>query len=326
MSAAAGLARGRVRRSAALTLGCAALLATACAINTSRAEGVQEIARAFAESDWRFQRSVSNAPFLPVGWIAVTQYGDTKFTGESGDQVQESFSQRTVSQAAMLPLPVGRRDAFVFGEWVSWTSIDVQGPGRDFDVLSLALPIGWGRQVNEAWQAAAFFAPLGHHRSGRSGRWAWEYMGGVFGRYMQDDYRTWIFGFFADVSPGDDLYLPYAGLLWVLSERWVISALMPWPAVIYAPSKEFFMRFGVTPAGASWGREDGGEQVFADLDGWNLGLSLERRLKGKLWLRAEAGMSGFRGFSVQGDRWRSPDTELGSSPYVALALSLRPRF
>lgn len=316
--------RGRMRRISALTLGFAALLATAFGPGGARADGVQEIARAFAESDWRFQRSVSNAPFLPVGWIAVTQYGDTKFTGDSADPLPESFSQRTVSQAAMLPLPVGRRDAIVFGEWVSWTSIDVQDASRDFDVLSLSLPIGWGRQVNDAWQAAAFVAPLGHHRSGRDGRWAWEYMGGVFGRYMQDDYRTWIFGFFADVSPGDDLYVPYAGLLWVLSERWVISALMPWPGVIYAPSTELFLRFGVTPSGASWARGDGREQLFAELDAWNLGLSLERRVTGNLWLRAEAGMSGFRGFSLQGDRWRSPDTELGSSPYLALALNLRP--
>lgn len=319
------MSRVSICRPTALSLCCALLLVTGPGAGVVRADGVQEIARAFAESDWRFQRSVSNAPLLPVVWIAATQYGDTKFTGGSGDALPESFSERTVSQAAMLPLPVGRRDAIVLGEWARWTSIDVQGSGRDFDVLSLSLPIGWARQVNDSWQTAAFIAPLGHHRSGRDGRWAWEYMGGAFGRYIQDDYRTWIVGFFADVSPGDDLYVPYVGLLWVLSERWVISALMPWPGVIYAPSTEFFLRLGVTPSGASWVRENGGEQVFADLDAWNLGLSLERRLKGDLWLRAEAGMSGFRGFSVQAERWRSPDTELGSSPYLSLAFSLRPR-
>ena len=289
------------------------------------ADGVQDIARAFAESDWRFQRAVSNAPFVPVGWLAVTDYGDTKFTGRGGGVLPESFSERTVTQSALLPKLLGHRDALIVGEWMSWTKIDLKGPGtEDFDVFSLALPVGWGRQVNDDWQLAAFVAPLGHLRTGRGGEWSWEYMGGVFGRYLQDAHRAWIFGFFADVTPGDDLYVPYVGLLWTLDERWTISAIMPWPAVIYAPSSNFFVRLGAAPSGASWARQSNGREVLSDLDAWNLGLGAEWRVHGNFWLRAEAGVSGLRGFSVRSGDWQAPDTELGSSPYLSLAISFRP--
>jgi hypothetical protein len=213
----------------------------------------------------------------------------------------------------------------VVGEWANWSAFDVEGPGTDdFESLSVAVPVGWGRQVNPDWQAAAFIAPMGHMRTGPGGAWAWEYMGGAFGRYLQDEHRAWIFGFFADVSPGEDLYLPYVGLLWVVTERWTVSAVMPWPGVTFAPRPDYFLHFGVTPSGASWSRSDGGKSVFTEVDAWNLGLSFERRFGNGFWLRAEAGVSGLRGLSFHGSNWQSPDTELGSSPYVSVGISYRP--
>lgn len=34
-------------------------------------------------------------------------------------------------------------------------------------------------------------------------------MGGVFGRYVQSERLWWAFGFFADIAPDGNLYLPY---------------------------------------------------------------------------------------------------------------------
>jgi hypothetical protein len=55
-----------VCRPTVLRLCCALLLITSPGAGLVRADGVQEIAGAFAESDRRFRRSVSNAPLLPL--------------------------------------------------------------------------------------------------------------------------------------------------------------------------------------------------------------------------------------------------------------------
>jgi hypothetical protein len=66
VSAAVELPRESIWRPTALKLCCALLLITSLGAGLVRADGVQEIASAFVESDWRFQRSVSNAPLLPL--------------------------------------------------------------------------------------------------------------------------------------------------------------------------------------------------------------------------------------------------------------------
>jgi hypothetical protein len=55
-----------VCRPTVLRLCCALLLITSPGAGLVRAVGVQEIARAFVESDRRFRRAVSNAPLLPL--------------------------------------------------------------------------------------------------------------------------------------------------------------------------------------------------------------------------------------------------------------------
>lgn len=291
--------------------------------STVQGEGlIDALVRRFAESDFEFVRAQSNAPFMPVAWLTGTGYQEAEFTGADGMPTSIRFSQSSLSQGAFVPLPIGQRDALVVGEWLGWTRFDFKGDGREIEVLSLAVPLGWARQLEPNWQVGAFVAPLGHRT--QSDDWYWETLGGVFGRYTQSDRTAWVFGAYFDVSPLEDFYTPYLGVAFIVNERWSINAVMPWPSVTYAPSPNTVFRLGIAPSGASWSIEPGQRRPRMSLSAWNFGIAIEQRAYKYLWLGLEVGVSGIRGLSLVGSHWQGLETKLDNTGFVLATVNFRP--
>ena len=287
--------------------------------------GPEEMARKFAESEFVFTRARSDIPFVPLAWADAALYDESRFIGPSGEASDVSFEQRTLSEGTLIPFLLGRRDALVVGQWINWTRFDLSS-GEDREVVSIALPIGWARQWSADWQLAAFVAPLGH---ASDDDWYWEYMGGVFARWLQGDRFAWLFGVYADVAPLEEYYIPYAGVAWTVNQHWTLSAVMPWPALLYAPGPDWFLRLGVAPSDAGWSAKIDSSGSVApkpelNFSSWNFGLSIERRFWKNFWMGAEAGVSGLRGFSFVGSDWEGPNSDLGSEGYVSLTINYRP--
>jgi hypothetical protein len=293
-------------------------------IGLVRAEGlVESLVRRFAQSDFEFMRAQSNAPFLPLAWATLTGYEEGTFTRPDGGETAVTFHQTSISQGAFVPIPLGKRDALVTGEWLSLTQFELDNSAvEDLDVISAAVPVGWIRQSTPDWQLAAFVAPLGHKTHEDS--WYWETLGGVFTRYVSNDRTAWIFGVYVDLAPLEDFYTPYLGATFILNERWTISAVMPWPAITYAPSTDTLFRLGVVPSGASWSIEPGEQRPRMSLSAWDFGLSAQRRIYRNLWFGVEAGVSGLRGLTIVGGDWQAPDTRLDNTAFALLTLNLRP--
>jgi hypothetical protein len=299
-------------------LGLWLLATTACADGV-----VDALARRFAESEFELLRARSNAPFLPLAWVTLTGYDEGTFQRPDGSVTAATFRQSTLSQAAFIPIPLSSRDALVTGEWLSLTHFDIDNSVRDeLDVLSAAVPIGWIRQASQDWQIAAFVAPLGHKTHEDS--WYWETLCGFFARHLSGDRVAWIFGVYADIAPLEDFFTPYIGATFVLNERWSINAVMPWPAVTYAPSRDTFFRLGVVPSGSSWSIEPGEERPRVNLSAWDFGIAIQRRLYKNVWWGLEAGVSGLRGMTLIGGDWQSPDTRLDNAGFALLTINLRP--
>ena len=224
-----------------------------------------------------------------------------------------------------MPFLLGERDALVIGEYLSWSDFSVKAASDDsFAVTTVGLPVAWLRQVDPAWQVAAFVMPLGHHDDIDGSNWAWQYLGGTFARYVQHERLWWAFGFYFDVAPGDNFYIPYVGASWVINERWTVSAVMPWPALLYAPDKDWLFRLGASPSGSSWSFNPEGGDAAVNLDAWDFGLSAERRLSGGIWLSMEVGVGGFRGLRLSGTDVDAPDLDVSTSPYFGIDLKFRP--
>lgn len=279
--------------------------------------------RGFAESEIVFARSSSKVPFQPLAYLDMSFYNDSEI--RRPDAKSLSFDQTTVSQGAVAPFLLGPRDVVFVGEWLGWSHFDARNDAfQSFEVLSVGVPVGWLRQVDDRWQAAAFVMPLGHRANLGDAPWSWETLGGAFARLAQTDQLWWVFGAYFDVGHGEDTYLPYLGAAWELSDQWTLSAILPWPAILYAPDRDTLFRFGAAPSGASWSLRPGNERVSFTLDSWDLGLSAERRIHGNLWLMAEAGVGGLRGLRVTEGEWHEPEIDLGASPYVSIGINFRP--
>lgn len=285
---------------------------------------VDDWIRGFANSEIRFQRgTASNVPFVPLAYADVGFYNDTEI--EIDNDGRASFDQWTISQAAALPILLGPRDALVVGEWVSWSSFETASDAFDtFEVWTVGIPVGWLHQIDPAWQAAAFVMPLGSKSSLEDASWGWQTLGGGFGRFTQSDHLWWAFGFFFDVGPGEDTYLPYLGASWDLTEKWTLSAIMPWPAVLYAPTPDTLFRFGASPSGTSWALRPASGRVSFELDSWDLGLTAERRVHGSLWVALKAGVGGLRAFQVTDGEWEGPEIDLGAGPFISIGINYRP--
>lgn len=281
------------------------------------------------DSQFRFRRTDSNAPYLQLAWVDVSHYGSTTLRNSAGSAIG-AYQQDTVSQGLLLPKLVSPRDMLVLGDWISYTSLQAEaqtpggsGPGRDVDVLSIGLPLGWMRQINDSWQFAGFVAPLAHRATDRSEPWFWEAMGGAFGVYWPGRWM-WVFGAYADISSEEQFYIPYAGGSLQINREWTLSLVLPWPALIYAPTTDWLLLTGITPAGTTWTVKGPQQDLAIDQDSWNLSLAAERRVWRNFWLRLEGGVSGFRGFAFVGGDWQGPNSSGGTSPYIGLRIGFRP--
>ena len=297
------------------------LLCTCC--NWSYGSGIDTLIKNFANSDFIFQREISNTPFPPLAYLAYYNYSDSELRTSEGSSIE--FDQSSLSQGLVFPWLISQRDALFAGEWISRNEFNTDSPHiDDFNVTSVGIPLGWLRQVNPHWQAAAFVFPIVHNSNLPQSKTSYEFMGGAFTRFVQTEHLWWGLGLFVDSDQGGDLYLPYIGLSWAASKQWTISAIMPWPAILYSPTINTTFRIGSSPTGASWILDQDNSDLYYDWDSWNFGFAYQQRIKDNFWLQVELGGSGLHNLSIQGDHWQSPELKADSSVFLGISLNWRP--
>jgi hypothetical protein len=303
-----------------------ALLLLLAFASSAEAASLDQISRQFLDSDFIFSRTQSDVPFVPLAWIDMSSYQDSTYRTPSDEVHDLSFRQTSLSEATLVPVLLGRRDALLIGQWGTWTRLRFDDSQQDTEVANLAMPLGWARQSSPDWQLAAFVAPSANYSGGH---WYWDYMGGVFARYLGKPKFAWLFGVYAEITPPEAFYVPYVGVTWTIDKHWTLSAVLPWPAVLYSPTPDWLLRLGLAPSSASWIADvpvpgEAPRRFRADLTSWDFGLRVEKRTWKNLWVGGEAGVSGFRGFSFSGSQWQEPQGSLGTDPYVVLTATFRP--
>ena len=124
------------------------MLAGLLLVANSASAGMQEILEAVQSSEFRFSRSTSEVPFMPLGWTQDRYYPNSQFTdaGLPGAGVVEN----TASLGAVLPPYVGQRDMLFTGGDMTWDHITIKsGPYADQSVLRLTPVAGWLHQFDE---------------------------------------------------------------------------------------------------------------------------------------------------------------------------------
>ena len=266
---------------------------------------IERAARAFTESDLVFARSFSNAPFLPVAFLGGTHYGDATVSeeGATPETAGRKYQVSSTSQYAGVPFLLSKRSMAVLGEYVSYADFLVEN-GEDFSVTSASIAAGYLYQVDPDWQV----------------------MGGAVGRYTHND-RLWcLFGVVFDDSEFGTTWLPYVGASLTLTERWSVSAILPWPQLMYAPSKDWFVSLGASYSGNSWAVNNATGAVGLNLSGFDFGFGGGMRIKGPLWLEGAVGVGGLRALTITDGDVSGPSIDVSSSPFINLSLTFRPAF
>ena len=289
---------------------------------------IERSARAFNESDLVFVRGLSNAPFLPVAFLGNTHYGDAMVSeeGATPETAGTRYNVNSTSQYAGVPFLLNKRSMVVLGEYVSYSNFSVDN-GEDFSVASASLGAGYLYQVNDDWQMIGALVPFYHHSSiGERGKDYWQVMGGAVARYTRNERLWWLFGVGFNDSDFGTTWVPYVGASLILNERWSVSALLPWPQVIYAPSKDWFVSLGAAYSGNSWAVNSTTGAVGLNLSGFDFGFGAAMRLKGPLWLEGTAGVGGLRSLTINDGNVSGPSIDVSSSPFINISLTFRPSF
>src|SRR3954470_24027820 len=102
---------------------CALLLLLLTLATPARAASFEQVARQFMESDFVFSRAKSDAPFVPLAWIDLNSYQASTIR-QAASQIRDlSLRQTSLSEATLLPVLLGPRDALLVGQWGSWTRL-----------------------------------------------------------------------------------------------------------------------------------------------------------------------------------------------------------
>ena len=289
---------------------------------------IERSARAFTESELVFVRGLNNAPFLPVAFLGNTYYGDAMVSeeGATPETAGTRYNVNSTSQYAGVPFLLNKRSMVVLGEYVSYSNFSVDN-GEDFSVASATLGAGYLYQVNDDWQMIGALVPFYHHSSiGERGKDYWQVMGGAVARYTRNERLWWLFGVGFNDSDFGTTWVPYVGASLILNERWSVSALLPWPQVIYAPSKDWFVSLGAAYSGNSWAVNSTTGAVGLNLSGFDFGFGGSMRLKGPLWLEGTVGVGGLRSLTINDGNVSGPSIDVSSSPFVNISLTFRPSF
>ena len=283
--------------------------------------GMQEILEAIQSSEFRFARTESEVPFLPMGWIQDRYYPNSTFKAEEGNLAEAGVAENTFGLGAVLPAYVAERDMLMLGGDLSLDYVAVKsGPYRDQHVLTLTPVAAWLHQFGTDDLVGAFVAPMFSYEMRAANDWGFSGYCGVVGMHYFSDKFQLLYGGVYQNSFGDSMGYPYLGVNWLPSPRWSIALVIPWPTISYAVSDRWLVQLAVTPGGSSWVQRDGQFESTQSLSSWNMTLGTSYRFYEKFWLSGGIGVAGFRGVTIEGE---GVEDRLESEPGMVFSLAIQ---
>ena len=283
--------------------------------------GMQETLEAIQASQFRFARTQSEVPFLPLGWLQDRYYPNSTFRPEEGNLAEATVAENTFGLGAMLPAYVAKQDMLLVGGDLTLDHIVAKsGPYSDQHVLTVTPAVGWLHQFGPDDLAGAFVAPLFSYELGSASDWGFSGYAGVVGMHYFSDKFQLLYGGVYQNSFGDSMGYPYLGVNWLPTPRWSIALVIPWPTISYAVSDRWLLQLAVAPGGSSWAQHDGQFESTQSLSSWNLTLGANYRFYEKFWLSGGVGVAGFRGVTIEGE---GVEDRLASKPSLVFSLAIQ---
>jgi hypothetical protein len=297
-------------------------LAVGAALLASPAHAfIDDIIETVQRSEFRFVRSDSEIPFVPLSWVQTRSYLSTELVGETGGPPPGTFSETAFSEGLVLPAYVSTRDMLLLGEEVLFDKLDVEsGPYSDQRVVSVAPIAVWLSQLDRENLLGVFAVPLFSREVEKHDSWGAQAFAGVIVMHWKSDRFQWLYGGVYEYSFGRHYFYPYLGAIWSPSRKCSLSLVFPWPTFNYAVNDRWLLSLGVAPGGSSWQAEPDGARVVYSFVGWNLDARVAWRFYERLWLQCGAGIAGLRRITITTGE---SATEIKSKPTLAFSVSVQ---
>lgn len=307
------------------------LLLSLCVVTQSCFAVGERLINAVMQSDFIFDRNISNAPFLPLGYMNYTHYDKRDFTNACDTAARCELGVQSFSQGLALPVWVGEKDMFLVGEAASVERLDIRSDinnDNKQDIYSVGVLGAWIQQYNDEWQIGAFLFPQTYSGLEQYSSYLSAVYTGAVGRFRHSKRFHSYWGVVADIEEHESWYLPYIGFDWFPNERWAVTMVMPWPAVTYAPNQDWFVQFGALYGGSEWRAPEDNKyserELYSDLAFWDFGLAFQRRLHQQLWGSISVGISGLGKLTVSDSGHSSLNNDLDSTPFLRFGIEFRP--
>ncbi len=274
-----------------------------------------------SHSDFNIANDQTNSPFFSLGTLRLEYQPDIKIKNCQGNKKQCRFSYVTTNQKLFLPVWVGQKNMVLAGETLAWSHLIHDG--KSTDIFTPGALLAWLMQISDNWQIGAgtyWYADLGK-KSITDNRFGT--VNGIIARYRHHDSLHGYLGV-VYVKDNDSSVFPYLGVNWDINQEWNISALLPWPAINYSPTKNWLFSLGASPAANRYSSNSQGKIIDDKFNKVDLQLSAERRLYKILWGKLGIGFSGFASFWDVTEGGFDPDFTLQRTPFISFSLNLHP--
>ncbi len=291
-----------------------------------RSEAVGEmLINKVMQSDFIFDRGISNVPFLPIGYLQFTDQQDIKFSEQCVVETNCQFNYQSVQQGFGLPVYIDKKYMIILGETLESNHID--SAFGDYRIDTVGVLAAFIAQPTIEWQVGAFYYGYKGIGGVHDFNQPEESIAGAVGRYRHSPHFHSYWGAVTYDTTETRVVMPYIGFDWLIDKEWSISGILPWPVVSYAPNKNNLFKLGGFVNGAQWQIPNenniSSNALDVDFGQVNLGAAYERRLHNNFWGEFMIGHSGF-GAAKFSDNSLSIDAEVDGAPFVRFSIFYRP--
>ncbi len=283
----------------------------------------EQLIEAIMRSDFVFDKNISNVPFFPLGYLQLTNNPDLSLQEDCFVDQDCDFSYTNLSQGFGLPVWVGQEDMVILAETLESDRLKFEN--QSVSINTAGVMAAWVSQPDPKWQTGAFVYYYDGFDVDRVVKPTGGTIIGGGARYRHDATLHSYWGLVRlDDKNSNALTLPYVGFDWFIGKTISVSGLLPWPAVSYSPDRDTIYRFGASVSGSNFQVDQEGELINTNLGLVDLGVAYEKRLSGMFWLQLGAGYAGFSRLAITSDNDFEFDSNLEQSPFIRIAINLRP--
>lgn len=237
-------------------------------------------------SNFLLSRSPATAPSYRLDYNVASEV--------DFDDVNGSFSYSSLSLKLPLTAPIhfNSNNALLIGTSYTSTTIETDTSLGDLDLHDLRLNLRWiYQEPGSNWSWMTVISPGIATDGGHIGSDDFSVNGRIGFRYAKSDRFAWLGGVAFFTNSYENRIYPGLGFQWRPTDETQLDFTGISLKGSWQPSDDWIFRFDARPAGGTWNIDESGQSLDLDLDSYQVGIGMERRMSNKVWLGLSGGIT-----------------------------------